>query len=151
MSDQNDQGARAQSGGPSLRCPGCAFMVPLPAETCTRCGTSLRTGTPAADSYHDDGSPKVKIILGLGLFVVIIVLAVVILGGFLNKPQPAPLPTPTATDVNADIGEALDAFHGLSDHSIGQQPSIIIDRSRNTADKVEDKQRQRDELFKEIQ
>ncbi|MDR0881636.1 MAG: hypothetical protein LBP55_03725 [Candidatus Adiutrix sp.] len=124
-----------------LRCPNCSSMVTLPAEVCPRCGFNLRTGLPAApeDDESDRRALRFKVALASLVLALIIALAVVFLGGFLDKkPQPGQANTLQPKDGPAG---ALDAFQGLSDRPLGLQPGPILDRTRNTASQLENRQR----------
>ena len=128
---------------PTLRCPACSFMVPLPAENCSKCGTNLRTGEmPLSD---EPSSNRPKIVIGILALLAIIGLAVFILGGLLDSPEPVPQATPKHNA--GDVGEAVDIFHDLQDQSLGATPGIILNRSKDTADKWQEKRQDMDEVF----
>lgn len=143
MSDPTSQ-ARPEDTRPKLRCPGCAFMVPLPAEICPSCGLNLRTGEKAAEDEPE--SKGRKIIIGLAALVVIIGLAVVIFGGFSDKPETVKQ-TSAPVKSGDDLHEAVDIFHDLPDQNIGARPAIILERSQGVADKLEEKNRNMDDTF----
>ena len=129
---------------PTLRCPACSFMVPLPAESCAKCGANLRTGEMPRSEEPPSNRPK--IIVGILALLVIISLAVFILGGIMDEPEPVPQAAPKNHNAG-DVGEAVDIFHDLQDQSLGATPGIILDRSKNTAEQVEENRRNMDEIF----
>ena len=136
-------GSQVQNQRPTLRCPGCAFMVPLPAETCPRCGTNLRTGEGPLAEDHPSNGPK--IVIGVLALLIIIGLAVFLFGDFKAEPDPVQKAAPAKSA--DDVGEAVNIFHDLPDQNLGVKPGLIMDRSKDTADKWEEKRREMDETF----
>ncbi len=142
MTEHTDQESRPQDAGPRLRCPSCSFMVPLPAEICPRCQTNLRTGQGPPPAGDDDEGPRRGRLVLIGLLLLLIIgLAVVFFSGAFESPKPIKA-GPAPTQPKDGLSDAVDAFHGLSDQSIGAQPGYILERSRDTADQVENKWRE---------
>lgn len=142
MTDINTPHPAGEDNRPKLRCPACSFMVPLPAETCPRCQANLRTGVVEGQAEAETGRTKM-ILLGLTLLV-IIGLAVVFFSGVLDGPKQAEAPPARSTDAMG--GGPLDAFPDLpADRSNVGRPDIILDRTRQTMDRVEDTRRGKQE------
>lgn len=132
-----------QNQRPTLRCPACAFSVPLPAESCPSCHANLRTGQ--APNLEEQGSNSSKIVISVLALLTIIGLALYIFGGF--KPQAAPERPVSQAQSADDLGEAVNIFHDLPDQNLGVKPGLIIDRSKEASDKVNQKTLDMDETF----
>lgn len=132
-----------QNQRPTLRCPSCAFSVPLPAEICPNCRANLRTGQEP--NVEEPASNKPKIVFGVLALLVIIGLAMFMFGGF--KPEAAPARPVSPAQSTDDLGEAVNIFHDLPDQNLGVKPNLIIDRSKETSDKVNQKARDMDEIL----
>lgn len=145
MADSMPPEKQAKDNRPRLRCPGCAFMVPLPAETCPSCGTNLRTGEKPMSEEESASLSRQKIIIGLVALLVIIGLAVFIFGGSKDKPEPVKRAAPVKS--GDDVGEAVDIFHDLQDHNLGERPGLILERGKGAAERMEEKNMNMNELF----
>ncbi|MDR0882092.1 MAG: hypothetical protein LBP55_06075, partial [Candidatus Adiutrix sp.] len=53
------QPPRAANAG-RVRCPGCGSLIALPATTCSRCQTNLRTGARPEKKFFDESPEMVR-------------------------------------------------------------------------------------------
>lgn len=139
MTEANNSNNESPNSRPSLRCPSCLSMVPLPAETCPGCKADLRSGIIPNQDQASFSQGRL-ILVGLVLLV-IIGLAVVFFSGFLNDPQQPEADAPPSAAKSADsLADALDSFQDLPDQNMGARPDIILNRAKNTAEQAEDRQ-----------
>ena len=122
---------------PTLRCPVCAFMVPLPATHCPRCCAHLSTGFIPVDEEEEKAARRKKRIRA-GL-VLSLALGLSGLGLTFSRP-PAPAAGPAGPAQGA--GAALETRQNLSEQSgasVGVRPDIVINRAKAVAGQVEKK------------
>jgi len=122
----------APASPPTLRCPACAFMTPLPATNCSRCGAHLGTGFIPVDE-ESENSARLKKWLIFGLAGLVLGLGGVLLGlAFFKTPPPASPASGAAATV--------DTIQSLSEQSgaaVGVRPDIVINRTKSVAGQVE--------------
>lgn len=150
MADNMNQMPRSGGQRPMLRCPVCSTMVELPAITCPKCNTNLRTGyTPPDSSLFGRG----RLIFGGLVLVLVIIAAVAVM--FFNKEEPytAPVPTPASGPGTTDLNEAVETVQSIAESNarIVAGPTDakpILDMTRDVADKAMEKQHMAEDLAK---
>ena len=124
----------APASPPTLRCPACAFMTPLPATHCSRCGAHLGTGFIPVDEETENAA-RFKKWLIVGLASLVLGLGAVIMGLIFFKAPPPASPGP-ASGASATV----DTLQNLSEQSgtaVGVRPDIVINRTKDVAGQVE--------------
>jgi len=135
----------APDNRPRLSCPACHFMVPLPAETCPKCQANLRTGfVPVSEEEESRGRRRWRLIVGS--LVLVMVAAVAAIFFFILPPTKAAEGPP---QTGTGLSDALETFHDLPNQSLGAQPGIILDKTRETADQAGERWDQVDEIYQE--
>ena len=124
----------------ALRCPACAFMAPLPATHCPRCGANLSTGfIPVNEELENAARRKRRLVAGLALLLIIGLSG--LLFALFKPPAPAALPSGPAHSAGA-AAETLQSLSEQSGAAVGVRPDIIINRTKAVAGQVEEKQRE---------
>lgn len=119
MPDPAIQDHQAQPKRAKMRCPACAFLVTLPAETCPKCDTNLR------DTYvkpQGDINWRGRIIVGGAVLVCILGLAVFFFGWTGQGPARG---VSQSEQNRTGLGEALDTVQNLTEHSAGDTASPV--------------------------
>lgn len=121
-------------------------MVELPAESCPRCRTNLRTGyTPPKESgFFGRG----KLIFGGLVLLLVIIAAAAVL--FFNEEEPyqPPVPNPAAAPTSSsrtDFNDAVDTVQSIAESGARFTPGPtqakpILDLTRDVTDSVQNKQ-----------
>ena len=124
---------------PVLRCPACAFMTPLPATHCARCGAHLATGFVPVDEAEENAARRKRQILAGLVFLLLLGLA----GLFLAFSSPKPSPPQAGPSVPAnEVEAAVETIRSLSEQpgaNPGVRPDIIINRTKAVAGQVENR------------
>ncbi|UQZ90316.1 hypothetical protein C4J81_14325 [Deltaproteobacteria bacterium Smac51] len=159
----SDASQTAPKAAPQIRCPSCAAHVQLPADSCPKCRYDFRTGTkPPSEADEAEGGPLRLWLIGGAVLAAVVVLAVIFLFNSKEEPMAASAPAlpPTAASVpDSEIGEALATFDSLTDAPgkissnpfeelddgpLMLQPHIILNKSQEVIDNVNDQQKLRD-------
>lgn len=138
MTDAKNANSESEQSRPSLRCPACSFMVPLPADTCPNCQADLRSGI--IPQQQEPTASRGRLLLVAFILLIILGLAVVFFSGLLDDPHTPTAETFPSTTKSADeLADALDSFQDLPDQNIGVRPDIILNRAKDTAEQAEDR------------
>lgn len=130
MPDSATQDHQVQSKRAKMRCPACAFLVTLPAETCPKCDTSLR------DAYvkpQTEINWRGRVAISGTVLLFILGLAVFFFGWTGQGPARA-----TSQDElnRTGLSEALDTVQHLADHPADDTSSPVeaLDQAAEPAD-----------------
>jgi len=141
MTDNANQMYRGAGERPKLRCPVCSTMVELPAETCPKCRTNLRTGyTPPDNGLFARG----RLIFGGLVLLLVLVAAVAVLFFNTEEPYQTPAASPASTPVRTDFSDAVDTVQSIAEGTaaIGgnaAQAGPILDNTRAVAGQAQKK------------
>lgn len=147
MPEMNNQTLPDQDKRPTLRCPACHFMVPLPAEICSKCGANLRTGFVPVSEEEETRYRRGRFILGGAVLFLVAAVAAVFF--FVLPPRPPVVSAPSLIVPGSELGDALEAFQDLQNQPLGAQPAIILNRSKQAAGQMEEHWEQVDEIYQE--